>query len=433
MNKARWSIAILFIVALFALVMCTQPGQATPVVDEAGLPRAQGGSCTTYTKSGSVTIPDDDETGITSTITLPPVAGKVTYVRLSIGIDHNNPTDLSAYLSTPNLCESMIFSNQLADTGFTGALTFANDGAKFVDFTDYPYAQMYKPNAPFSSNFRAGGRWKLHMIDSASYYEGALTDWSLTLCTDGATIATPTPWATSAPTATPIPPGVYLFDNEDYGTCSAKFAAGAPTIVPGAGVLYTYDAAMGNSAYVTTLICNAINADVHVSISGSASASQSFFDYETPGPGNGASAFVDYYYYDYIDPGGDEGGGCTGSCTTKTYMSTCHAIDPDHTPPWFDIDYPIYKTSASYSNVYTELPWHQTGGGSSDYNSYINESGASGGQYAADPLYCPPIKDAAAELYVYYTPGPTYTPSPTPTPVPMICGTPRPQGGWGIF
>jgi subtilisin-like proprotein convertase family protein len=416
MTKARWSIAFMFIVALFVLVMCTQPATSTPPIDEMGLPRAQGGSCSTYSNSTTITIPDGDSTGITSTITIPPVAGIVTYVRVSIGIDHAYPGDLSAYLTTPNLCMSEIFAGDMGSDAFAGSLYFANDGAMYIYDDSVPFSNLYRPNAEFSSNFRAGGRWTLNISDNAGADEGTLTGWSVTLCTgsarpsDGPATATPTitPTPTTTPigTVTPIPFSACVsiyevdtgFDNNSPG--DLERCPSTPPAGDGASSGYHLYQQVAPPNWANHAICAYTKYPYNIQVSLGPSESYEW------GGGNGYLSGGFWLPEPYIDPYV----GPVSESTNGTYV-TCGEGNS-------------YRSGIWHKNTQSQITgWYGSPGVIASqglaWQEKVDECVGGGGAYIDET-----ITILACEM-----------PAPTATPTPRlpICGTPRPGGGWGIF
>ena len=475
MKRAYWSIAILFSVALLALVVFTQPVASTPPVDEAGLPRAQGGSCTTYTSSAFITIPDENATGITSTLVIPPISGMITYMRLSVRVNHPFPFDLNAYLTTANLCESEIFAEgQLSSVEYNGGLYFANDGLKYVDYDDFPYPYTYRPNANFSSNFRAGGRWTLHMVDSSGPDEGQLTGWSVTLCTgsarptDGPATVTPTltPTPTSTPTSTPTgtPPTAtprftpvptdecmqfwrrtdwqtgenynFTYNCPDYplsqsggdityeslGFLSARELSGSDVGFVPSG---ERPALQGCAAYDLT----------YLNFSGKSTRNSSVISFPTAYPlawvalrGLVATATPPIRTGILVQSNGN--GTLVDSCTLHDALNCWQPHSYEHEALLDSTFFTIYKErypGNEPSTAFTAAMWgaHYCG----------SLSPASCGEAAAKPGY----SEASIKVEIVgcenFTPTPTRPPyvDPTQTPHPPICGTPRPGGGWGIF
>lgn len=416
-------------------------------------------SCTTYTYTGpAITIPDDNSTGITSTLIIPPSTDKITSMQLRIGIEHSYPADLGAYLTTANLCESEIFDGNLDSQLFAGSLYFANDGYKYVDYTDYPYPLIYKPNADFPSNFRAGGRWTLHMVDFAGGDEGALTNWDVTLCAGGGQpplgSATPTPTETATPTSTPtvsptwtpVPTNECLrFFKDIRTTPEVNLIRGfsctnimlTPGVVPidyeDEGFLPSYGLEGSDADFVLTgdvprfAACPAYDL-TYINVFGRSNRNN----------GEVSATISRYSTTQFVT--GDTCTATMASDTTGTLADTCTG--------------PLCYNSTSYdylaSGTLDDLTcvkdkWVPFGG---QAQGSINVAATFWGKRYCSLFQCnetypngykPGYSAGSVELTingcVNYTPTPvpTAVPQATQTPRPPICGTPRPGGGWIIF
>lgn len=439
--KARWSIIILCLIGFLLFVLATFPQTPDPALaDTLGLPAQQVGGCTTYTKSGSIAIPDDDETGITSTLTLPPVSGKVTYVQLSMGLYHSYPGDLGAFLTTPNVCESEIFDGDMGSEDIDGSLYFANDGNMYLYDDSPPYVNLYKPNVAFPTNFRAGGRWTLHVVDHAGWDIGDLTGWSVTLCTGSARPAdgpatytpeptyTPPPTYTPAPTYTPVPANEVRLCGGFPRTIFSAPASQCPQTAATPGCVSNFspygEVAETSSTYEVTCnedwICDDF-ATLYVCNYGLSSLTASGNLYGSAHGGNdlvlqNQIADANPESYNNYAPGT-----VVGRCTNDLYDIYEGSFDDA-----FSVTIPGSESCGYTGSAGRRVGQFSTVSGFSAVCNGPNfaTNGWNVTTTIGDPVVCP--------TYVPPTPH-FHTPVPTYTPRPPICGTPRPGGGWGIF
>jgi subtilisin-like proprotein convertase family protein len=193
MRRALWVWLGLALVVLgvIACVNVTPTPQVTPTLGRGVLRPPDAGptlNCQSYTGSGK-SIPDNSPTGIYSAINVLQ-DGYVQAITVTAGLDHPAPEELEGRLCRPNGCYTVLFSGD----GQNGTTTYSDDGPTL-------------PAEPLNaSNIRARGLWRLQMVDSAEGNTGALTGWSLTLCTSGQPTPQPSPtWAfTPEPQVNPV-------------------------------------------------------------------------------------------------------------------------------------------------------------------------------------------------------------------------------------
>jgi len=130
-------------------------------------------------------IPDNNTTGITSTLTVSGLITPISDVNVTLHITHPFDGDLTAYLIAPDGATVGLFGR----VGSSGA-NFNN-----TTFDDAAATSITAGTAPFSGTFRpvgslaafngraANGIWKLKVVDSARRDTGTLDSWSLNLTT----------------------------------------------------------------------------------------------------------------------------------------------------------------------------------------------------------------------------------------------------------
>lgn len=145
-------------------------------------------------------IPDNNCTGITSTITVSGQAASVNTASLSVTLDitHTYDGDLFIYLIAPNgsvLC--LANGNGGSGQNFTNTI-FSDAGQANISTGTAPFSGTYKPNGslavqcsttPTVSTFASigggtvnpNGTWSLKIVDQADVDVGTLNSWSISL------------------------------------------------------------------------------------------------------------------------------------------------------------------------------------------------------------------------------------------------------------
>ena len=167
---------------------------------------------TTSYASGTLntTIPDNDPTGITNSITVPalPAGATITDVSVTLNVNHTFVGDLSINLQAPNtnilnLDYFLSGTGGAVSTGFTNTV-FSSAGTDLIGTGADPYTGTWAPDAvvvPVAGNPPTGGTslgdanvpdfsgltstpdgtWTLGLYDGFNLDEGQLVDWTLTL------------------------------------------------------------------------------------------------------------------------------------------------------------------------------------------------------------------------------------------------------------
>jgi cysteine-rich repeat protein len=129
-------------------------------------------------------IPDNNATGITSSITVTD-GGTIQRAAILFDITHGWDTDVDMFLTPPggtlmdintdNGGSGVNFTNTVLDTTCATNVTAGTA----------PFSNCYKPETPFTTlnGTSANGTWSLKVADDASAITGTLNRWSLVLCT----------------------------------------------------------------------------------------------------------------------------------------------------------------------------------------------------------------------------------------------------------
>jgi subtilisin-like proprotein convertase family protein len=145
---------------------------ARAAVDAAGGTGGGGSSgITIHATDVPKSIPDNNTTGVTSTLTLSNFTGTVTEVDVSVAITHTYKGDLRVSLIGPDN---------------TTVILHAQTGGS-ADNINTTYDTLTAPSQPLSAfvGKAANGAWKLKVQDLAAADVGTLTAWSLTLKAGG--------------------------------------------------------------------------------------------------------------------------------------------------------------------------------------------------------------------------------------------------------
>ncbi|HUO08924.1 MAG TPA: proprotein convertase P-domain-containing protein [Phycisphaerae bacterium] len=141
------------------------------------------GTTTTVSKTTSASIPNNNTTGLTSSLTVSGATGTVTNLSVTLNITHPLDSDLTAYLIAPDGNQILLF------TGLTGA-NFTN-----TTFSDQATTSITSGTAPYTGTFRAvdaladfngksaNGTWSLKVVDGVKNNSGSLTSWTLKVTT----------------------------------------------------------------------------------------------------------------------------------------------------------------------------------------------------------------------------------------------------------
>ena len=129
-----------------------------------------------------ISIPDDNATGVSSTITLTD-ASTVLDVDVTVDIPHTYPGDLELYLAGPNGVEITLSDhNGGSGDGYLGT-TFDDEASTPITSGSSPFSGSFQPEDSLSTfdGLSAAGTWTLRVADTWSWDTGTLESWTLTL------------------------------------------------------------------------------------------------------------------------------------------------------------------------------------------------------------------------------------------------------------
>ena len=137
--------------------------------------------CADYNNTSSVSIPDNDPNGITSTIQVSD-SYSISDLNVSVNISHTYIQDLKIKLTSPNGTEVTLF-NQNCSSQDNIVTTFDDDGPA-MDCGGMAGGNVYHPVGNLSdfNGENMNGTWTLFVSDNYSGDTGTLHSWSLHIC-----------------------------------------------------------------------------------------------------------------------------------------------------------------------------------------------------------------------------------------------------------
>lgn len=140
---------------------------------------------TTFTSNQIVSIPDNNATGVTSTINVsginPSTLGANPIVNVKINITHTYDGDLDISLISP-ANNSVFLSSRRGGSGnnFTNTI-FSMSAVNLISAGSAPFNGTYKPDGNLNSlTGNINGAWKLKVQDLAGIDVGTIDNWSIT-------------------------------------------------------------------------------------------------------------------------------------------------------------------------------------------------------------------------------------------------------------
>jgi subtilisin-like proprotein convertase family protein len=133
-------------------------------------------------------IPDNNSTGVTSTLTFSGPSAPIADVNIKFSITHPYDSDLTGYLIGPDGTQVTLFS-KVGGSGDNFTNTILDDLASTsITAGSAPFTGTFKPSPGLLSSFNgksAVGTWSFKVVDSARRDLGSITAWSLTVTTAG--------------------------------------------------------------------------------------------------------------------------------------------------------------------------------------------------------------------------------------------------------
>lgn len=152
-------------------------------------------TCNTYTNNTVLAIPDGTGSNTpgataTNTITIPATDGTISDVNVALNVLHTYPNDLVLGVTHPDATQVLVWNRACAGNNNFN-ITLSDGGAAFTCATNM--TGTYAPSSPLSAfnGKSATGTWTLSATDHWIEDTGSVQSWSLVVCTQVATLATP--------------------------------------------------------------------------------------------------------------------------------------------------------------------------------------------------------------------------------------------------
>ena len=175
-------------------------------------------------------IPDNNPTGITSTVTVPNGVN-VGKIKVTLNINHTWDGDLKINLISPS-GTTILLVNRRGSSGDNFTNTVLDDAAATAIANGAaPFTGSYRPEQQLSTlqGEPAGGKWTLSLADLASSDTGTLNSWSITVYPLLTTCAPATPGPATSLAVSGYPSPVFPGMTGTF-TVTAKDSQGNPSI-----------------------------------------------------------------------------------------------------------------------------------------------------------------------------------------------------------
>lgn len=147
-------------------------------------------SCTTYTFSTPITIPDARGTYTTRTITVPTATGTTSDVNFAVGLTHSFLSDVQMEIVSPLGTTVKLFDRNCGSTNSALLLTYDDLGSLLVCGSTTPQTvSPFEPLAAFNGQ-NPQGVWTFRVRDVDATKTGTVDQASITICTKTFTLAT---------------------------------------------------------------------------------------------------------------------------------------------------------------------------------------------------------------------------------------------------
>lgn len=142
-----------------------------------------GSFATTASADVPKLIPDNNPTGVTSTLTMPASTDEVGAVKVHLSATHTFDSDVTATLVSPAGTTVTLVANRGGGGDNFNDTVFDDAAATAISAGTAPFAGSFRPEEPLSvlAGEAVAGTWSLVVKDSASLDTGALTAWSVEL------------------------------------------------------------------------------------------------------------------------------------------------------------------------------------------------------------------------------------------------------------
>ncbi|MEA2217543.1 MAG: large repetitive protein [Solirubrobacteraceae bacterium] len=187
--------------AMTLQVNTAQGAFAVPVSVPTGAP----GAVQQFTATPAAAIPDNNATGVSSSLPISGVAGRLTDLDVRLNVTHTYDGDLSVTLRAPDATTINLVQNR----GSSGAnfvdTDLDDEAAMAISAGSAPFTGAFRPEQPLSTfdGKSANGTWTLTVVDNAGSDVGTLSSWRLSARGSSCSPPPATPALTATDPASP--------------------------------------------------------------------------------------------------------------------------------------------------------------------------------------------------------------------------------------
>jgi subtilisin-like proprotein convertase family protein len=152
-------------------------------------------TCTTYTNSTPLTIPDglapNSPGAVASNSIAVPISGTISDVNISLNVTHSWPNDLIIAINTPGDATQVPVWNRSCAGNDNFNVTLNDGSPAFTCAANM--TGTFSPASPLAAfnGDEANGTWNLLVADYYNQDTGTINSWSVEVCTQTVTLATP--------------------------------------------------------------------------------------------------------------------------------------------------------------------------------------------------------------------------------------------------
>ena len=152
--------------------------------------------CNTYTNTTALPIPDGIGANVPGAVVSNsinvPITGTVSDVNIGLNVTHTWPNDLVIAISSPGDVVQVPVWNRACAGNNNFNVTLSDGSPAFTCVANM--TGTYSPSSPLSAfnGLQANGTWSLLVADWYNVDTGTLNSWSINVCTQVATLSTPT-------------------------------------------------------------------------------------------------------------------------------------------------------------------------------------------------------------------------------------------------
>lgn len=153
-------------------------------------------ACTTYTNSTALPIPDgvgaDTPGAVASNSINVPITGTVADINIGLNVTHTYPNDLVIAISNPSGVTQVPVWNRACGGNNNFNVTLNDGSPAFTCVANM--TGTFSPSSPLSAfnGSQANGTWSVSAADFYDVDTGTLNSWFINVCTQVATLSTPT-------------------------------------------------------------------------------------------------------------------------------------------------------------------------------------------------------------------------------------------------